>query len=93
MQMAPAEYQLPQMGIDPNAIMDPSVMAALEILNRPTMVAQMPQMLGSGTQYQESYGLLPDVAPEVRPAPPPKKRSIFSGAGLFNTNLFGTDGA
>ena len=61
MQMAPAASQLPQMSVDPNAIMDPTVLAALEILNRQMMVAQTPQMLGSGTEYQEMYGqgLLP----------------------------------
>jgi hypothetical protein len=75
MQMAPAASQLPQMSVDPNAIMDPSVLAALEILNRPMMVAQMHQMLGSGTQYQEAYGLLPSIAPEVRPAPAPAPQS------------------
>jgi hypothetical protein len=78
MQMVQAPSQLPQMSMDPNAIMDPSVMAALEILNRPQMMAQMPQMLGSGTQYQEAYGLLPSITPKVRPtAPAKKKSSIF----------------
>ena len=75
MQMAPAASQLPQMSVDPNAIMDPTVLAALEILNRPMMVAQMPQMLGSGTQYQEAYGLLPSIAPEAKPAPAPAQQS------------------
>jgi len=86
MQMIPAASQLPQMNVDPNAIMDPSVLAALEILNRPMMVAQMPQMLGSGTQYQRAYGLLPDVAPEVKKKSKPKAPSFSDGLfGAFGT--------
>jgi len=92
MQMAPAASQLPQMSVDPNAIIDPSVLAALEILNRPMMMAQMPQMLGSGTQYQESFGLLPDV---IRPIKESKPKEMNRGEmlmrGLFGSSLFGTD--
>jgi hypothetical protein len=92
MQMVPAASQLPQMSVDPNAIMDPSVLAALEILNRPMMVAQMPQMLGSGTQYQEAYGLLPDV---VRPEKEQKPKQMDQGEmlmrGLLSSRLFGGD--
>jgi hypothetical protein len=86
MQMMQAPSQLPQMSMDPNAIMDPSVMAALEILNRPQMMAQMPQMLGSGTQYQEAYGLLPSITPKVRPKAPAEKKSIFSILGSDSSN-------
>jgi hypothetical protein len=89
-QMAPAASQLPQMSVDPNAIMDPSVLAALEILNRPMMVAQTPQMLGSGTQYQEAYGLLPDMAPEMKPAKPKEmNQGEMLMRGLFGS--FGND--
>jgi hypothetical protein len=63
-------------------------MAALEILNRPQMMAQMPQMLGSGTQYQEAYGLLPNITPEVRSTAPAKKKSIFSMIGSDSSNSF-----
>jgi hypothetical protein len=90
MQMAPAASQLPQMSVDPNAIMDPSVLAALEILNRPMMVAQTPQMLGSGTQYQEAFGLLPDMAPEMKPAKPKEmNQGEMLMRGLFGS--FGND--
>jgi len=85
MEMAPAASQLPQMSVDPNAIMDPSVLAALEILNRPMMEAQMPQMLGSGTQYQEAYGLLSDVAPEVKKTETNKALNSLLGL-VFNLN-------
>ena len=63
MQMVPAASQLPQMGLDPNVIADPTLLAALEILNRPQMVAQMPQMLGAGTEYQQ--GLLPNLGRNI----------------------------
>jgi hypothetical protein len=90
MQMAPAASQLPQMGLDPNVIADPTLLAALEILNRQQMVGQMPQMLGSGTQYQDmARGLMKDVAPQVAPAPAPQSNPFNSVLGLFGSNLFG----
>jgi hypothetical protein len=93
MQMMQAPSQLPQMSMDPNAIMDPSVMAALEILNRPQMMAQMPQMLGSGTQYQEAYGLLPSITSTVRSTAPAKKKSAISDlSSLFNSLSSGYEG-
>ena len=94
MQMMQAPSQLPQMSMDPNAISDPSVLAAFEILNRPQMMAQMPQMLGSGTQYQDAYGLLPSIAPEVRPTQPAKKKnSIFSILASESFNPFNPYGS
>ena len=63
MQMASAPSQLPQMGLDPNVIADPTLLAALEILNRQQMVGQMPQMLGAGTEYQQ--GLLPNLGRNI----------------------------
>ena len=92
MQMVPAASQLPQMSVDPNAIMDPSVLAALEILNRPMMVAQAPEMLGSGTQYQETYGLLPSIAPTPMPvAPKQEKPSRFSLMNAIRSQNQGFD--
>ena len=61
MVMAPS--QLPQMSINPEAIYDPTVAAAMQILNRPMMIAQNPSLMGSGTDYQSQYGLLKDIAP------------------------------
>lgn len=89
MQMAPAASQLPQMGLDPNVIADPTLMAALEILNRQQMVAQMPQMLGAGTQYQDmARGLMKDVVPEIKE---PEVNNLDRGRALMY-GLFGSFG-
>ena len=61
--MVQAPNQLPPMSINPDAIYDPTVGAAMQILNRPMMMAQTPNLLGSGTEYQQQFGLLPDIAP------------------------------
>jgi len=61
--MVQAPNQLPPMSINPDAIYDPTVGAAMQILNRPMMMAQTPGLLGSGTDYQQQFGLLPDIAP------------------------------
>ena len=61
--MVQAPNQLPQMSINPDAIYDPTVAAAMQILNRPMMMAQTPNLLGSGTDYQQQFGLLADIAP------------------------------
>ena len=61
--MVQAPNQLPPMSINPDAIYDPTVGAAMQILNRPMMMAQTPGLLGAGTEYQTQFGLLPDIAP------------------------------
>jgi hypothetical protein len=61
--MVQAPQQMPQMGMNPNAIYDPSVAAAMQILNNPMMIAQAPDLLGAGTDYQNQYSLLRDIAP------------------------------
>jgi hypothetical protein len=60
--MVQAPNQLPQMSINPDAIYDPTVGAAMQILNRPMMMAQTPGLLGAGTDYQTQFGLLPNIA-------------------------------
>ena len=60
--MVQAPNQLPQMSINPDAIYDPTVAAAMQILNRPMMMAQTPGLLGAGTDYQTQFGLLPNIA-------------------------------
>ncbi len=60
--MVQAPNQLPQMSINPDAIYDPTVEAAMQILNRPMMMAQTPGLLGAGTDYQTQFGLLPNIA-------------------------------
>jgi len=60
--MVQAPNQLPQMSINPDAIYDPTVGAAMQILNRPMMMAQTPELLGAGTDYQTQFGLLPNIA-------------------------------
>ena len=62
--MVQAPNQLPPMSINPDAIYDPTVGAAMQILNRPMMMAQTPGLLGSGTDYQQQFGLLADIAPQ-----------------------------
>jgi len=76
--MVQAPNQMPQMSINPDAIYDPTVAAAMQILNQPLMIAQMPGMLGAGTDYQTAYSLLKDIAPtkmqqyqKIAPPPPP----------------------
>lgn len=69
MAMVQAPNQMPRMSIDPNAIYDPSVEAAMQILNRPMMVGQMPNMMGAGTEYQQQFGLLPNIAATQMPRP------------------------
>lgn len=103
LQMVPAPSQLPPMALDPNAILDPTVLAALEIINRPAMMAQVPALMGSGTEYQQAYGLLPQK--EATPAPSTaeeKKTNPFRdimrfgsnasyapfGSGLFGSSVF-----
>ena len=89
--MVQAPNQLPPMSINPDAIYDPTVAAAMQILNRPMMMAQTPNLLGSGTEYQQQFGLLPDIAPvklqqyqKIAPPPPPP-------SGLMNY-MSGNDG-
>ena len=90
--MVQAPNQLPPMSINPDAIYDPTVGAAMQILNRPMMMAQTPGLLGSGTEYQQQFGLLPDIAP-VRmqqyqrmadPTPAGLMDSLFSTGGDYN---------
>lgn len=61
--MVMAPQQMPQLMLDPNAIYDPTVGAALQIMNRPMMIGQMPSLMGDGTDYQRQYSLLRDIAP------------------------------
>ena len=88
--MVMAPQQMPRMNMNPEAINDPSVAAALQILNQPMMIGQMPNMMGSGTNYQEQYGLLPSVAaaPMQRQAMP----QITPGAGLMQYMAGGESG-
>ncbi len=76
--MVQAPNQMPQMSINPDAIYDPTVAAAMQILNQPMMIAQMPGMLGAGIDYQNQYSLLKSIAPtrmqqyqKIAPPPPP----------------------
>jgi hypothetical protein len=60
--MVMAPQQMPQIQMDPNAIYDPTVGAAMQIMNRPMMIGQTPGLLGAGTDYQTQFGLLPNIA-------------------------------
>lgn len=90
--MVQAPNQLPQMSINPDAIYDPSVAAAMQILNQPMMMAQTPNLLGSGTDYQTAYSLLKEIAPtklqqyqKIAPPPPPPSlmQSVGGGGGDY----------
>lgn len=91
--MVQAPNQLPPISINPDAIYDPTVAAAMQILNRPMMMAQVPNLLGAGTEYQQQFGLLPDIAPvklqqyqKIAPPPPPRSlmESVGGGGGDWN---------
>ena len=99
MAMVQAPNQMPRMGMDPNAIYDPSVEAAMQILNQPMMVGQMPNMMGSGTEYQQQFGLLPNIAATQMPRPAmPQTPSqgligmVAGGGGGGGGNYYGGDG-
>lgn len=84
--MVQAPNQLPPMSINPDAIYDPTVGAAMQILNRPMMMAQTPDLLGAGTEYQTQFGLLPDIAPvklqqyqKIAPPRPPAGLMDYMG--------------
>jgi hypothetical protein len=86
--MVQAPNQFPQMSINPDAIYDPTVAAAMQILNRPMMMAQTPEMLGAGTDYQTAYSLLKEIAPtklqqyqKIAPPPPPRNLMDYVGGG------------
>jgi len=85
--MVQAPNQFPQMSINPDAIYDPTVAAAMQILNRPMMMAQTPGLLGAGTDYQTQFGLLPNIAAQRLQqykrifAPPPPTGLIESVLG------------
>ncbi len=86
--MVQAPNQFPQMSINPDAIYDPTVAAAMQILNQPMMMAQTPGMLGAGTDYQTAYSLLKDIAPtklqqyqKIAPPPPPQGLMDYVGGG------------
>lgn len=86
--MVQAPNQFPQMSINPDAIYDPTVAAAMQILNRPMMMAQTPNLLGAGTDYQTAYSLLKEIAPEklqkyqkIAPPPPPPSLMNYVGGG------------
>lgn len=90
--MVQAPNQLPPMSINPDAIYDPTVDAAMQILNRPMMMAQVPSLLGAGTDYQTAYSLLKEIAPEklqqyqkIAPPPPPPSlmQSVGGGGGDY----------
>jgi hypothetical protein len=90
--MVQAPNQLPQMSINPDAIYDPTVGAAMQILNRPMMMAQTPGLLGAGTDYQTQFGLLPNIASQrtqsyqrmADPTPAGLMDSLFSTGGDYN---------
>jgi hypothetical protein len=91
--MVQAPNQLPQMSINPDAIYDPTVGAAMQILNRPMMMAQTPELLGAGTDYQTQFGLLPNIASQrlqsyQRMADPTPSQglmdALFSTGGDYN---------
>jgi hypothetical protein len=100
--MVMAPQQMPRIQIDPNAIYDPTVGAAMQIMNRPMMIGQTPNMMGAGTDYQRQYSLLRDIAP-VRsqqyqripdPTPPQGLIDIIGGGngggdgmGSYDSNL------
>lgn len=86
--MVQAPNQLPQMSINPDAIYDPTVGAAMQILSRPMMMAQTPGLLGAGTDYQTQFGLLGDIAPtkmqqyqKIAPPTPPRGLMEYVGGG------------
>lgn len=86
MDMMLAPQQMPQMMLDPTAIYDPTVGAAMQVLNNPMMIRQMPGLLGDGTDYQRQFGLLQDIAPTrmqqyERIAAPPPPPPMYSGGG------------
>lgn len=88
MNMMQAPNQMPQMSINPDAIYDPTVAAAMQILNQPMMIAQAPNLLGAGTDYQTAYGLLKDIAPtklqqyqKIAPPPPPPPSGLMQYVG------------
>jgi hypothetical protein len=84
MNMVMAPNQMPRMNMNPEAINDPSVAAAMQILNQPMMIGQMPNMMGSGTGYQEQYGLLPSIAaaPMQRAMPQTPSQSLLDMMGM-----------
>jgi hypothetical protein len=99
--MVQAPNQMPRMGMDPNAIYDPSVEAAMQILNRPMMVGQMPNMMGAGTEYQQQFGLLPNIAAtqmprQAMPQTPSQglmdMMGMVAGGGGGGGNYYGGDG-
>jgi hypothetical protein len=101
MDMMLAPQQMPQMMLDPNAIYDPSVGAAMQILNNPMMIRQAPGLLGAGTDYQNQFGLLENIAPTrmqqyqriaAPPPPPPPPPPVFGGGGGGGGNYYGGDG-
>ena len=86
MDMMLAPQQMPQMMLDPTAIYDPTVGAAMQVLNNPMMIRQTPGLLGAGTDYQRQFGLLQDIAPTrmqqyERIAAPPPPPPMYSGGG------------
>jgi hypothetical protein len=95
--MVQAPSQMPQMMLDPNAIYDPTVGAAMQILNRPMMMAQAPDLLGAGTDYQTQFGLLPNIAPSklqqyqriAAPPPPPSLMQSVGGGDYGNYDPYG----
>ena len=89
MDMMLAPQQMPQMMLDPSAIYDPSVAAAMQILNQPMMIRQAPGLLGAGTDYQNQFGLLQNIAPTrmqqyQRIAAPPPPPPVSGGGGGGN---------
>lgn len=99
--MVQAPNQFPQMSINPDAIYDPSVAAAMQILNQPMMMAQTPGLLGAGTDYQTAYSLLKEIAPtklqqyqKIAPPPPPPSlmRSVGGGGDYGSGDYYGGDG-
>ena len=88
MDMMLAPQQMPQMMLDQTAIYDPTVGAAMQILNNPMMIRQMPGLLGAGTDYQRQFGLLQDIAPtrmqqyeRIAAPPPPPPPPVYSDGG------------
>jgi hypothetical protein len=85
LKMVQAPNQMPQMQMDPNAIYDPSVAAAMQILNRPMMIAKTPNLLGAGTDYQTQFGLLKEIAPtklqQYEKIAPPPPRGLMESVG------------
>jgi hypothetical protein len=101
MDMMLAPQQMPQMMLDPSAIYDPSVGAAMQILNQPMMIRQAPGLLGAGTDYQNQFGLLQNIAPTklqqyqriaAPPPPPPPPPPPVSGGGGGGNDFGGGGG-